>query len=360
METLAGMMKTYGKSLEKATAKVKSGKNGKNKKNNNDNNGDKDADKDAMTMNNNDLTTPTMDASSAMEDYLVKIRNYFLTEARCENQLRRRILQKTTEVAELKSELAQYTSIEGLGLMMVTTTAQIQKQISENEISIQKDSKRIAALIEDGRSMYDELLARLECAEETYEKTMTTATAMIESTSSNNDNNENENDDDNVSVNDKNNNNNLATLFPTALLRDVPAAIKALQIIVPTSSSNNSNRLEKFVKEGDPAASKEEELSSSSSSSTGHDSSANANGDDDELVTTGTAGSAAATASSAQASSSSAAVAPKLAWASAAAGAGVSAAVTAATTPKKKQSLLDIQKEELESRNSIAAMDRSS
>jgi hypothetical protein len=272
---LAGMMKTYGKAIENATAF----KTGKNTEQTSDDN--KKANKTVAAAAE---PVTKQSTSRAMEDYLSKIRNYFLKEAHCATQLRHRLATKTAEATALKSELSQYNSVKGL-FATSTITSQIDESIAQNERTIKADTLRIAALTDDGWFMYDELLARLD----TYSAN-TTTTTKESNTGSGITNGENDTD---AEV--------LETFFPTELLKGVPAAIRALNIVV----QDCDDKLVPFVKEEQAVEETANETMTIESSASNQD----CEGDG----------------------------APKLAWASHG---------TKATRPK--QSLLDIQKEELD------------
>jgi len=200
---LAGMMKTYGKSIEKATA-WKMGK--------------KITDDSLLKYNEKESAEIVTETSTlcAMVEYLSKIRSYFLKEADCATKLRQRLLTKKVEVSVLQSELSQYNGVKGI---VPTIIAQTQKSIAEKEQIIRADNHRITALTDDGRFMYNELLTRLK----TYHSKTTENTKTDGAKKSN-------------SV-------MLAELFPTELLRDVPVAIQALGIV------QTCDELAPFVKE---------------------------------------------------------------------------------------------------------------
>jgi hypothetical protein len=301
--SLASMMVTYGKSLEKATAPKKSSTQQQQQQNlattTSSVVGDNGSNSDNTNKINDDLK-----ASTAMEQYLQKVRDYFLSEAKFEPQLRRRILSNRNEIAALKLELLQCA-----GLGMNTTTGQIEQSIVQKEKVIEMYSKKISTLTEDGRSMYNDLITHLE----TYESA--TAAAAVTSGSHK------------AAVGEV-----LVKLFPTALLQDVPAVIKALQI-------PNYDRLDRFV-----ASITEPNSSSAVDSYTN-------SGDSSTTITEGSAVACAQSLTNIRVSSAvvpAAALPPatpmKFTWAS--------AAKAKINVSAKKQSLLDIQKQELESRNS--------
>ncbi|OEU09266.1 hypothetical protein FRACYDRAFT_248602 [Fragilariopsis cylindrus CCMP1102] len=301
--SLASMMVTYGKSLEKATAPKKSSTQQQQQQNlattTSSVVGDNGSNSDNTNKTNDDLK-----ASTAMEQYLQKVRDYFLSEAKFEPQLRSRILSNRNEIAALKLELLQCA-----GLGMNTTTGQIEQSIVQKEKVIKMYSKKISTLTEDGRSMYNDLITHLE----TYESA--TAAAAVTSGSHK------------AAVGEV-----LVKLFPTALLQDVPAVIKALQI-------PNCDRLDRFV-----ASITEPNSSSAVDSYTN-------SGDSSTTITEGSAVACAQSLTNIRVSSAvvpAAALPPatpmKFTWAS--------AAKAKINVSAKKQSLLDIQKQELESRNS--------
>ena len=301
--SLASMMVTYGKSLEKATAPKKSSTQQQQQQNlattTSSVVGDNGSNSDNTNKTNDDLK-----ASTAMEQYLQKVRDYFLSEAKFEPQLRSRILSNRNEIAALKLELLQCA-----GLGMNTTTGQIEQSIVQKEKVIEMYSKKISTLTEDGRSMYNDLITHLE----TYESA--TAAAAVTSGSHK------------AAVGEV-----LVKLFPTALLQDVPAVIKALQI-------PNCDRLDRFV-----ASITEPNSSSAVDSYTN-------SGDSSTTITEGSAVACAQSLTNIRVSPAvvpAAALPPatpmKFTWAS--------AAKAKINVSAKKQSLLDIQKQELESRNS--------
>ena len=289
---LAGMMKTYGKALENATA-FKTGNTTEQQTSDSDN-----------EIGNNKTVAATAEpvtkesTSRAMEDYLSKIQNYFLNEAHCATQLQHRLATKTAETTALKSEISQYNSVKSLFATQSTITAQIEASIAQNERTIQADTRRIAAITDDGLFMYDALLERLD----TYSANIA-----------------------------------LEAFFPTELLKGVPAAIRALNIVVHDC---DVDKLVPFVKE--------EETTNKTMTIQGSAPNQDCEGDGVHPSVSGSQ--AADSTSSSRSTITAVAVAPKLAWASL--GAKV-------TTPK--QSLLDIQKEELdrsmENKNSIQSRD---
>ena len=300
--SLASMMVTYGKSLEKATAPKKSSTQQQQQQNlattTSSVVGDNGSNSDNTNKTNDDLK-----ASTAMEQYLQKVRDYFLSEAKFEPQLRSRILSNRNEIAALKLELLQCA-----GLGMNTTTGQIEQSIVQKEKVIEMYSKKISTLTEDGRSMYNDLITRLE----TYESAAAAAVTY---------------EGNKAAVGEV-----LVKLFPTALLQDVPAVIKALQI-------PNCDRLDRFV-----ASITEPNSSSAVDSYTN-------SGDSSTTITEGSAVACAQSLTNIRVSPAvvpAAALPPatpmKFTWAS--------AAKAKINVSAKKQSLLDIQKQELESRNS--------
>ena len=290
---LAGMMKTYGKALENATA-FKTGNTTEQQTSDSDNG-----------IGNNKTVAATAEpvtkesTSRAMENYLSKIRNYFLNEAHCATQLQHRLATKTAETTALKSEISQYNSVKSLFATQSTITAQIEASIAQNERTIQADTRRIAAITDDGRFMYDALLERLD---------IYSANIALEA------------------------------FFPTELLKGVPAAIRALNIVVHDC---DVDKLVPFVK-------KEEETTNETMTIQGSAPNQDCEGDGVHPIFSGSQ--AVDSTSSSRSTITAVAVAPKLTWASL--GAKV-------TTPK--QSLLDIQKEELdrsmENKNSIQSRD---
>jgi len=310
--SLAGMMKTYGKSIEKATAS-KTGKaihkDSMNVTPNHNNDNNKTAAAEVITK---------ASVSRAMEDYLSKIRNYFLKEALCATQLRHRVATKTTEVTALRSELSQYNSVKGLGETMSTIILQIEESVAEKERTIQADTQRIAALTDDGRFMYDELLARTE----TYH-----ANAIENSGSTDVDNG----DDIGTDTDDV-----LRALFPTVLLREVPAAIRALNIV----QDCDCDRLVPFVKERAaepvPTANDSETIESTSIQDGSSTNGSTSPTEDHVLAAQSPPTTIAAAAAEVVLTPS---VAPRFAWATTGA---------KQASSQEKHSLLDIQKEEEE------------
>jgi len=286
------MMKTYGKSIQKATAS----KTGKTIH--------KDSMKETSEYTNEDSIATAEpitkeSASRAMEDYLYKIRNYFLKETVCATQLRNRLATNKIEITDLRSELSQYSSVKGLGSML-NVTAQIKESAAQKERTIVADTQRLAALTDDGRFMYNELLARLE--------TYSANTA--------------ENSDAEA----------LSVLFPTELLRDVPAAIKALDIV------KDCDKLTPFVTEraAEEVSSNSDETAENASDRDGAASSESKGEDPPTSLPSRTIAPATAPTT---APASATAPAPKFTWAS--------SGSKQAAAPQKRRSLLDIQKEEL-------------
>eukprot|EP00537_Pseudo-nitzschia_pungens_P009542 CAMPEP_0172380818 /NCGR_PEP_ID=MMETSP1060-20121228/70632_1 /TAXON_ID=37318 /ORGANISM="Pseudo-nitzschia pungens, Strain cf. cingulata" /LENGTH=886 /DNA_ID=CAMNT_0013108581 /DNA_START=182 /DNA_END=2842 /DNA_ORIENTATION=+ len=206
---LAGMMRHYGKSLEEATSCELEKEE------------EEETPLDASVVANSTIETS---ASEAMEDYLSKIRHYFLAEAECKAQLQLRLAEKTSELTSLRTELSQYTQAKGLG-KMTSIIAQLQQSISENERAIKQDTSSLETLDRDGLTMYQELLSRLEAYNQK------------------------------VGIDEKKDESNgeiFLNLFPSTSLRGVPAAIRSLQIV------DNCDRLEEFVDE--TAASSEDTI----------------------------------------------------------------------------------------------------
>lgn len=294
---LAGMMKTYGKSIEKATAS-KTGKTiheDSMNETSDHTNEDSNATVDPITKES---------ASRAMEDYLSKIRDYFLKETLCATQLRNRLATNKIEVTDLRSELSQYSSAKGLGSML-SITAQVEESAAQKERTIVADTQRLAALTDDGRFMYNELLARLE----TY-----SANAA-------------ENSDAEA----------LSVLFPTELLRGVPAAIRALVIV------EDCNKLTPFVTER--AA---EEVSTNSDENTENFSDRDVSASIESKVEDPPA----SHPSTSIAPEPAPPPAPRFSWAS--------SGSKQAAAPQKRCSLLDIQKEELNRSRENSVVDDSS
>eukprot|EP00751_Fragilariopsis_kerguelensis_P034390 CAMPEP_0170968950 /NCGR_PEP_ID=MMETSP0735-20130129/43647_1 /TAXON_ID=186038 /ORGANISM="Fragilariopsis kerguelensis, Strain L26-C5" /LENGTH=837 /DNA_ID=CAMNT_0011388245 /DNA_START=32 /DNA_END=2547 /DNA_ORIENTATION=+ len=306
--SLASMMKSYGKSLKKATISklIQHPMTSVGRNNNKDCNSD---------------TGPDVKASAAMDDYLRQVR------ASTADFI------KMNEIAALKLELAQCA-----GLGMNTTIGQINQSLTSTEKLIDFYSRKLAVLIEDGRSMYNELITRLE----TYEAAVTSKTGQSKETGGNN--------------SDSQASGGLVKFSPTNLLRDVPAAIKALKI-------PNCDRLERFVLE---SSTKEPAQSGGDADSINGESSNNDRGESAQssllsthrlspavvpsyaqsslLATHRLSPAVVPSSVSATATSLPEASAPvKFTWASAA-----KTKVNSSTTPK--QSLLDIQKQELKSR----------
>ena len=294
---LAGMMKTYGKSIDKAIASKTGKKN------------HKDSSQQTAECNENESQTtdePITKASTvlAMEDYLSKIRKYFLTEAQFASQIRYRLASKTAEVTALRSELSQYNSVKGL-FATSTVTAQIKETITQNERTIKVDTQRLSEIIEEGRSMYKELLVKLE----TYHA------------------NELEMNNIDEDINDVTDTESSATLFPTHLLSGVPAAIRSMKFI------EDCNRLVTFVKEQTLEESGNDSNTVGSASVPDGVASSVSGSQPEDSVSVGRC------PPSTIAATPLPSLAPKLVWASA----GAKKAV--ASPPK--QSLLEIQKEEL-------------
>ena len=199
---LGGMMKSYNKSIEKATA-FKTGRE--------------------IQYNYPDVSSSDNDSSAveplagettllrAMEDYLSKVRKYFLKEANCFTQLNQRLTTKTAEVRALESELAQYNNVKGL-FATSTIPTQIKQAIERNVRLIQAYKQKLLTHTDHGRVMYEKLLSSLEVYR---------ANTATESESE-----------------------GAANLFPSNLLAGVPAAIRILQIV-----NQNCERLAPFVKE---------------------------------------------------------------------------------------------------------------
>ena len=145
---LAGMMKTYSKSIENATAS----KTGKRNPSN-----------DSDELASGKMATDITEASTlrAMEDYLTKIRKYLVKEAYCFTRLNHRLATKTAEVTSLQSELAQYNNVKGL-FATSTIPTQINQAIGRNERLIQAYNQKLLAQADEGRVIYEDLLARLE------------------------------------------------------------------------------------------------------------------------------------------------------------------------------------------------------
>ena len=193
---LAGMMKSYGRSMEKVTTS----KTGKSSQNVNSDQSTVDAKVDVSE------STTEVSALHAMEDYLSNVRNYFLKEAECLTQLKHRLTTKTAGVTALQSELAQYDSVKGLFSSSILPT-QIKQTIEKDKRLIHAYTQRLSAQKDAGSAMYEELLSRLE----SYK----TNTADSETEG----------------------------LFPSELLQGVPAAIQVLKI--------DCDKLASFVKEPD-------------------------------------------------------------------------------------------------------------
>lgn len=284
---LAGMMKTYGRSVEKATAS----KTGKALPKESSSTPEVETSKPAI----GEQPATRKSTTQAMNDYLVKVQNYFLTEARCAKQLRHRLATKKLEVQALRSELDQYNSAKGLFGNSTTIVSTIRDNITQMERIVRADTHRLAAITNDGTAMYESLLEQLE----TYRfNTAEIPGNGFETTD--------------------------ATLrFPTDLLEGVPAAIRALAI------DCDDGKLASFAKEPPPPLENNDEEEDNGKPAAGDDLAANApNPAEDGSEVPAVAAPAAAAPY----------VAPKLVWASA-------GAQRAATT--KKQSLLDIQQEEL-------------
>ena len=199
---LGGMMKSYSKSIEKATAF----KTGREIQYNEPGISSSDNDSSAVEP----LAEETI-LLRAMEDYLSKVRKYFLKEAHCFTQLNQRLATKNAEVRALESELAQYNSVKGL-FATSTIPTQIKQAIERNIRLIQAYKQKLATHTDHGRVMYEKLLSSLEVYR---------ANSATESESE-----------------------GVANLFPSNLLAGVPAAIRILQIV-----EQNCERLAHFVKE---------------------------------------------------------------------------------------------------------------
>ncbi len=199
---LGGMMKSYSKSIEKATAF----KTGKEIQNN---------DVDVASSGSDSSAVERMAEETVllrdMEEYLSKVGKYFLKEAHCFTQLNRRLTTKTAEVKTLESELAQYNSVKGL-FATSTIPRQIKQAIERNERLIQAYKQKLVTHVDHGRIMYDKLLSSLE----NY-KANTATESETEGA---------------------------AKLFPSNLLAGVQAAIRILQIV-----DQDCERLAPFVKE---------------------------------------------------------------------------------------------------------------
>jgi len=299
---LAGMMKTYGKSLEKAIA-FKTGKSV------HDDSTNLSSHKNTDINSASTATITKASTSRLMAEYLSKTRDYFLTEANYATQLRNPLATNSKEVTALRAELSQYNTVKGLGLMS-TTIAQIEESIAEKERVISASTQRLANLSNDGKVMYNELLARL-------------GNYIANTDLNNNNNNTEDNADTDI----------LADLFPTELLRGVPDAIRALNI------AQDCDRLESYVKEG----ATEEPVDDSNESAPVPDvpvTIGNGLPTKDPVSIARPSPSTAVAPPLAATAAHSVSVAPKLSWANP--GAKLAAA------PKEKFSLLDIQKEEEE------------
>ncbi len=193
---LAGMMKSYGRSMEKVTAS----KTGKVTRNVDSEQSSIDTKADASECNTE------VSVVHAMEDYLSNVRNYFLKEADCFTQLKHRLTTKTAEVTALQSELAQYDSVKGLFSTSVIPT-QIKQAIEKDKRLINAYNQRLSAQNDAGSAIYEELLSRLE----SYE------TNTVDSETEG--------------------------FFPSELLQGVPAAIRVLKI--------DCDKLTPFVWESD-------------------------------------------------------------------------------------------------------------
>lgn len=195
---LAGMMKNYGRSIEKATTFM----TGAAIQNN-------DSDQSSIGNETDDTDTITeASALHAMEDYILNVRIYFLKEADCFNQLKHRLTLKTAEVTALQTELAQYNSVKGLFATSKICT-QIKQAIERNKRLVHAYKEELLAQKDAGRLMYEEVLLRLE----NY-KASTAADGETEN------------------------------LFPTELLKGVPAAIRLLKI-----ADQDCEKLAPFVRE---------------------------------------------------------------------------------------------------------------
>eukprot|EP00536_Pseudo-nitzschia_multiseries_P010752 jgi/Psemu1/67566/estExt_Genemark1.C_3380022 len=307
---LAGMMKHYGKSLEEAT----SDKTGKEEEEANDpidttavTDNTERTDDDGVATSTVDTVSASASASEAMEDYLSKIRVYFLAEAKCEAQLQLRLAANNAQLASLRSELAVYKNAKGLG-KMTTIMAQLEQSISKNEWAVNQDTSSLKALVQDGLAMYDELLSRCDA----YSK------KIIASPDEKKDDGTGDDDDDGA----------LPNLFPSASLRGVPAAIRALKLV------DNCDRLEQYV--DDRATGVGDATGGGESEATGTGTGSNDSSAPETLQSTPMPK---ATPSSPVAASVTPPRAPKMTWA---------AARPAVASNAGKPSLLDIQKEQQE------------
>jgi hypothetical protein len=128
---LAGMLKTFGESLESATT--------------------------ASLQETEQSKSAEELASMKMEHYLQQLRGYFLTEVQCIEELKSLVASNQSQLTSLKLELEQ---VSGLG--MTTVTGQIETSIASKEKSVIGDSKRIVAFTNDATSMLANLVARLD------------------------------------------------------------------------------------------------------------------------------------------------------------------------------------------------------
>lgn len=96
-------------------------------------------------------------ASGNMALYLQELSKYFSAESECLAELKSRLQSHSSKVTSLKLEMEQ---MSGLGL--TTTMGQIEETISSSEQTIENDSSRLVALMNDSASMVDELVSRLE------------------------------------------------------------------------------------------------------------------------------------------------------------------------------------------------------
>lgn len=96
-------------------------------------------------------------ASSKMFLFLQHVRNYFLSEAECLQQLRHRIHLNRLELSDLQLDLGQ---CEGAGLDI--NAIELEESIAIKKTQINADSKRVASFLDDASVLFEEMIGRLE------------------------------------------------------------------------------------------------------------------------------------------------------------------------------------------------------
>jgi hypothetical protein len=97
-----------------------------------------------------------MSASGLMTVYLQHARNYFLSEAECIEQLRRRLNSNETELTDLENELA------GCNGEMDWNYIEVEESISIVRTKIEADAKRAASFKEEASELFENLMSQLE------------------------------------------------------------------------------------------------------------------------------------------------------------------------------------------------------